>query len=631
MCGVAGIVRFLPADAPPGPDIEDAWLDALDAGIRHRGPDGQGRFRDHATTADGSRVHVALVHRRLSIIDHAGGGQPMVVRGDRGDRVAVAFNGCIYNHRPLRAELQARGHAFGTDHSDTEALAIGVRAWGERVAERLDGMYAVAAWDSRHARLLLMRDPAGEKPLYLAPLGPGTLAFASTVPALVGCMRRAGAEVRIDGVGIAMWLKHGSWDRLPLNVLEAQPGGVYVIASAAETRAPIPRVLVRPFEPSDGRIAPAEVRRALEEAVESRLEADVPLGCFLSGGVDSSVVAALAQRSLRERGQRLRTFHVRMPDADFDEAAYADLVAQHIGSDHAELPCEASAADDLRALIAQMGLPFGDSSLLPTTWVNRAARREVAVALGGDGGDELFGGYDRYRAADLLRAHPVARRALALAGSVVGPLLRGRAERAAAAARWRGYFDVLSIFTTPSMHALLGRGEAERLMTAGYAGVAEPRDPRREDFGRYLPQDLMRKVDTASMHAPLEARSPLLARRLVRLVLAADRHAVAPNGVPKGLLRSIARELVPARAVDRRKMGFAVPLGRWLRSDFGALRSLMRDALGAPGAFDTLGLPIDRATVARWMDEHDRGSHDHGQRLYALTTAALWARWLTRT
>ncbi|MBL8990367.1 MAG: asparagine synthase (glutamine-hydrolyzing), partial [Phycisphaerae bacterium] len=483
MCGVAGIVRFVPAGAPPGPDIEDAWLDALDEGIRHRGPDGQGRFRDHATAPDGSRVHVALVHRRLSIIDHGGGAQPMVRRGPDGRRIAVVFNGCIYNHRDLRAELRSSGHGFTTDHSDTEALAAGIEAWGDRVADRLDGMYAAAAWDSERTCLLLTRDPAGEKPLYLAPLGPGTLAFASTVPALTACVRFAGGRVRIDPVGAAMWLKHGYWDRLPLNVLEAQPGATYVIDSAGAAERPEPRRRVSPYAPGAPEPHGADVLRQLDAAVASRLEADVPLGCFLSGGVDSSVVAALAQRTLRERGQRLRTFHVRMPDAEYDESVFAALVAEHIGSDHEELDCEPRAAEDFRRLIAQVGLPFGDSSLLPTAWVSRAARRAVTVALGGDGGDELFGGYDRYRAAALLRAHPAARRVLAAAGALLGPALRGRAERAAAAARWRGYFDVLSIFTTPSMHALLGRGEAERLMTAGYAGVAEPRDPRREDFG----------------------------------------------------------------------------------------------------------------------------------------------------
>jgi asparagine synthase (glutamine-hydrolysing) len=636
MCGIAGIVRRIEAGRkvpPPGVSIPEAWLDQLDRGVAHRGPDGQGRFRGRAAAPDGATVDVALVHRRLSILDHAGGGQPMVSERP-GGTVGVAFNGCIYNHRELRRELAGLGHAFATDHSDTEVLVHGTREWGAGLARRLDGMYAYAAWDQARATLVLARDQAGEKPLYLWWLGEGLLAFASTMPALVACAREAGNEIEIEPRTTLMWLKHGYWPRVPLGTGEAPPGVVYALGPG-------------PIEGPQGGIAwhervdpcPAagdptislhegEALALLERAVTSRLEADVPIGCFLSGGVDSSVVAALAQKAMRASGRTLKTFTVKMPDARMDETPYANMVAEHLGTEHAVLECRASAADDLVKLIEQLGLPFGDSSILPTHWVSAAARRHVTVALGGDGGDELFGGYKRYRVNSLMHRLRGPLRATRWLPEWAVRGLGGNLARVATAARCHGYDDILSIFRTPQLRRLINRRLVDQVLEEQYRGRRVGGDARLDDFGVYLPCDLMRKVDTAAMSVALEVRAPMLARELVASALRASLGDVEAGEGRKGLLRRIARGLVPPEAVDRKKMGFGVPMGRWFREDFGGLRTLLRDRLASAAPFPGVPLEFDRRALERLVDDHMSGRRDHAQRLFALVSLSVWAEWL---
>lgn len=658
MCGLAGILAAHPGAAPSTDLIPKAWLDVLEAAIAHRGPDGRGRFRDH-TLHRGHRVEVALVHRRLSILDHGGGAQPMlaalpgvtsppgharVLRGRPGepadytraggtDLLAVAFNGCIYNHQPLRRDLQAAGHVFASDHSDTEVLLHGTRAHGPRLPDRLDGMYAYAVWSNARGELTLARDPAGEKPLYFtrwSAEGVTFVAFANVPAALLALRRAAGVRTVPDPLGVALWLKHGYWPVMPVaDLVEAAPGAAYVLnAESAWPPEPVARVtLHRQDPPNNLALGPSSLTPLLERAVTSRLDADVPIGCFLSGGVDSSIVAAFAHRALAAAGRRLLTFNVKVPDARLDESPFARMVAEHLGTEHIELDCKASAADDLTRLIAQLGLPFGDSSLLPTHWVSAAARRHVTVALGGDGGDELFAGYDRYRVNTLLYR---LRAPLALARAapdwLPGLGLGGNLGRVATAARHAGYDDILTILHTPQMHALLGHDIARPLLRRAYADRAPFADARLDDFGRYLPLDLMRKVDTASMAVALEVRAPFLDRGLVAAALATPLGAIYAGEGRKGLLRKVARTLVPPPAIDRRKAGFGIPMGRWFREDFAGLRTLLRDTLDRPGAFDAAGLSIRPAALRALMDEHFRGRRDHGQRLYTLLVTALWAR-----
>ncbi|MGH7130800.1 MAG: asparagine synthase (glutamine-hydrolyzing) [Phycisphaerales bacterium] len=674
MCGIAGIVRItLAADAaarrhaltrPHTDAIPETWLDILDASIRRRGPDGQGRFRDRAIRGDGAIIDVAIVHRRLAILDPACGAQPMVsqvARGDHasspefgllplpllfngkphdavsyrpldptGDLVATAFNGCIYNHRSLRTELQAFGHIFASDHSDTEVLLHGTRQWGERLHEYLDGMYAYAVWSRRDASLLLARDPAGEKPLYVAALEPGVCAFGSSPAGLLKVTHATGAPVTIDQSGLILWLKHGYWPRMPVaGLTEITPGTCHrfetdgprhvstTSRSAASTTAPFDA---------------ARVESLLDAAIDSRLDADVPIGCFLSGGVDSSIVAALAHRAMLRHGRRLRTFTVQMPDARMDETPFANAVAAHLGTDHAVLACRQTGAADLESLIAQLGLPFGDSSLLPTHWVSAAAREHVTVALGGDGGDELFAGYNRYfaqRAMHRLRVLNPALRALP-AWSV--RLLHGNLARVANAARNNGYHDILTIFRTPQLRELVPSRDLDAILRDAYAPRPVESDARHDDFAHYLPEDLMRKVDTAAMAVALEVRAPLLSRSLVDAALGAPLSAVEAGEGRKGLLRQVARHLVPPQAVDRRKQGFGVPVGRWFRSDFGGMRTLLRDRLGSREPFGppSLGINIHLPKVRKLLDDHAAEHQDHGQRLYMLLVLSLWTDTLAK-
>jgi asparagine synthase (glutamine-hydrolysing) len=644
MCGIAGILRVHSGGGevpPPRVAIADQWLDLLDAHIAHRGPDGSGRFRDRARRADGAVIDIALVHRRLSIIDRDGGAQPMVaaaadVVGRTYNAAAVVFNGCIYNHRELRRELESLGHHFTTDHSDTEVLLHGQRAWGDvGLASRLDGMFAYAIWEREHAELVLARDRAGEKPLYEAELAPGIYAFASTAAALIVLHERLRSEgvvrtpLKPQPGGMAEWLRYGGsltpmLGRLQeLDVGVVARYGLHDLADGARTsfaqRTPFEKLPNRGDGPP---LTSDSLDAMLRSAVVSRLEADVPLACFLSSGVDSSLVAAMAQRELGS----LATFTVRMPDVRYDESEAAASVARALGTRHETLPCEASPAADLIALIEQLGLPFGDSSLLPTHWLSRAVRRAAPVALSGDGGDELFAGYERHAAArwiarfgGMLRGIPRA------VGAGAHPTSRwSKLVRLGDAAR-DGYQELLAIFP---------RIELEQLVEGAGPLLPPPMlidDAPRHDFRWYLSGDLMRKSDTASMAVALEVRSPLLATGVVRAALATGLESLTPGGRRKGLLREVAARYVPREVVDRRKMGFAIPVGEWLRSDFGGMRALMMDLIGEratdPFPEELLGLRIRRSCVAALVREHQEGVRDHSQRLYMLTVLAIWCRW----
>ncbi|MEO1129011.1 MAG: asparagine synthase (glutamine-hydrolyzing) [Planctomycetota bacterium] len=650
MCGISGILAVTQEQRSV---IPEAWLDVLEDAMAHRGPDGRGRFRDH-TSSGSRRTEVALVHRRLSILDHGGGAQPMVSAPARGtpmgdaarflhakpgerpsytevagaDLQAVVFNGCIYNHRGLRRSLEEKGHAFTSDHSDTEVLLHGTREFGDGLADALDGMYAFAVWS--RGVLTLARDPSGEKPLYVTRWMAGEtefFAFSSVAAGLLALRKVAGVGNLPDPRVAAMWLKHGYWHEMPVrDVMEVGPGVTSVIPGAWPLEA---RTTLEVRPPDDRALTTGSVLPMLEQAVASRLEADVPIGCFLSGGVDSSVIAALSQKALASHGMRLRTFNVKMPMERMDESPYARAVAEHLGTEHMELTCNVSAAKDLVTLIGQLGLPFGDSSLLPTTWVSAAAREHVTVALGGDGGDELFGGYDRYmlnRKLHRLRGPlSIMRR---MPRWMRGVRLGGDLGRITTAARHGGYDDILTILRTPHMHALLGSDAAEAFMYESYGAWQSFADARQDDFRRYLPMNLMRKVDTAAMSVALEVRAPMLERSLVGAALSAPMDAVLAGEGPKGMLRQVARTLVPREAIDRKKAGFGVPLGLWFREDFAGLRSLLHDTLESPGAFDATGLDVQTSAVAQLVDEHMRGRRDHGKRLYALLVLSLWSRLL---
>jgi asparagine synthase (glutamine-hydrolysing) len=685
MCGIAGVIKIHdPQDGPPPPPLEaipEAWLDILDESIKHRGPDGQGRFRDRAVREDGTVVDVALVHRRLSIIDHTGGHQPMVHDGEylRPDLtyqpgetpiiasevepdkplIAVVFNGCIYNHRELRTELEGQGYVFETDHSDTEVLVHSWSSWlpgwqRPALTRWLNGMYAVLFWDRKNGVLNARRDPFGEKPLQSY--------FAIDLATTVHCSSRTAFEKLprspfpdLDDSQILpkttpflpAWIRHG-WRNQ------------YDQSSWCRDVRPACDVPNRPEEPvlashfgstawlsqshEENALSTEQVDQLLRDAVVRRLESDVPLGCFLSGGIDSALIANYASVAMGN----LRTFTVRMPDARFDESEYAQITAEHLGTDHSTLECDPDPAADLVGLIEQLGQPFGDSSLLPTYWVSRAARDVVKVALAGDGGDELFCGYQRHQAPDLIDKLPFGHKLIPLG------LLPDRDQKSnqSKLRRLLGVARLPAASLGPELNAVFPRSDLLRLVReptsdwdvidALNALETRAMTARGWDVAEYLTGDLLRKTDTASMAVGLEVRCPFLDPKLAEAALRTPINILMPNGERKGLLKQVARKHLPDHIVDRPKQGFAIPIGEWFRNDYGGMRQLLYDHLHSADPFPGLaeaGVELNMKFVERMLREHDAAGvksinpwhgRDHSQRLYVLLVLSIWAKWLDR-
>ncbi len=592
--------------------------------VRHRGPDGEG-MSHHG--------RCSLVHARLSVIDLLSGQQPMhITRRDDREPLHLVFNGEIYNHHALRRKLQRRGHVFVSDHSDTEVLLYGYRQWGEELPKHLHGMFAFVIWDEDTRTLFMARDRTGKKPLYLRQTSEG-LRFGSLIPAvLVGGERPA-----IQRGSLLTFLRYGYpfGEGLLEGVTEVPPAHWIRVREGR-------RVIERYWQPppiskSSTRLGVVDgLREVLTEAVDARLESDVPLGCFLSGGIDSSVVAGLAQQRLSERGgDRLRTFSVRVPGAAYDESETAREVAAHIGAEHTVLEARPDdIAGDLRHLMTLTGDPTADSSILPTYWLCRAAREHVTVALSGDGGDELFGGYDRYRAMRLLRRHgwwlshlPSGlfsdRRPRSLPARVRRLLEAAKSSRKPAA----HYHDMIHLFRDDQIRALMpGLIETEPIDAPQVPDWPGTHDrvhaAMRWDLMHYLPHVLLRKVDRASMAVALEVRCPLLDTQVCDLAGHLPDPVLMPGGCPKGVLRQLASELVPGWVASLPKKGFAIPLSDWLRGDLagpleGALRGQGLSAIG-----------LETAPGLAWFEEHRAGKRDHSHRLFALWQLALWAEGL---
>ena len=674
MCGIAGVLRIHePGQAPhPLEAIPEAWLDVLDEGIKHRGPDGQGRFRDRAIRPDGTVVDVAFVHRRLSIIDHAGGHQPMVHDGERlrpdltyqpGEApklahelcpdkplVAVVFNGCIYNQHELRTELTQQGAWFETDHSDTEVLVHGWRVWGMYMQDQLDGMYAALLWDRSTGQLADVTDLAGQKPLY-ANQEDQTWLWTSVLTPLAHQQLGLEGQHSVYLPGFRWWLRDGAFSIPTIPAFKHGPGEWHLLPPSplrgGTLRRPTHTMATRSvrlpernesgvkFLGSRKRDAVLRLPEVLKDSVCSHLESDVPLGVFLSGGIDSGLIAAIAKRELPD----LKTFTVRMPDVRFDESEAAAETARVIGTNHTTLDCDPNPAADLVHLIEQLGLPFGDSSLLPTYWLCSAAREHVKVALGGDGGDELFGGYRRHAIAPALnRWHRLLKMVPCSLMSRRTPGSRGESlSRLLIAARHGGYEELPAIFQTPDLRRLAKSIDG---CDPGFDTFSVIADPLRHDFKHYLPNDLLRKTDTASMAVALEVRAPFLARELVEAAMRTPLDVLMPNGERKGLLKQVARKYLPDHIVDRPKQGFAIPIGKWFREDYGGLRQLLYDHLESADPFPGLGdagVEISMGFVRQMLREHDAAGEksinpwhgrDHSQRLYMLLVLSIWAKWL---
>ena len=619
VCGICGLVR--PAEARS----DDAAIvrAACDA-IRHRGP-------DHGATAPLGRC--TLGYRRLRVIDLATGDQP--VTNELGD-VVVVFNGEIYNYRSLREELERQGHEL-TGTGDTPALPHLYEQHGDAFVQHLDGMFALAVWDRARQRLLLARDRFGKKPLLWTQLPDGTVAFASELKALLAFpgVRR---EIDLERLDAYLALGYVPGDRTALDGINRLPPGCTLgVENGRVTMSRYWRLEAQSRQLRD-EVWIEAVREGVFSAVRKRLVADVPLGVLLSGGIDSSVVvAAMAQQT----SEPVRTFSVGFPEPRYDERVHARAVAERYGTIHEELLVEPDAAALLPRLADAYDEPFGDSSALPTFLVCEHARQFVTVALVGDGGDEVFGGYERYRAharAERLDRLPAGVASLGARG--IRLLRSARTEPRSAPFRAARFLDtagldpaerygrLMQLFPPPLRERLWTEDAHDRIgqlattgSLLGPARAAGISGLQLTDVDTYLPGDLLFKADIASMASSLELRAPLLDHELAELALGLPDHLRLDGATGKVALRRAFAADLPPEILARGKAGFGVPVARWFREE---LRDLAGDVLLGPAA---RGRGQFRpAAVEALLTEHSSGSADHGARIWALLMLELWQR-----
>jgi asparagine synthase (glutamine-hydrolysing) len=625
MCGICGVVH---RDGAPA---SGEALDAMNRRLFHRGPDSGGVVLDGA---------IALGNRRLAILDPRTPAAALPMTSLDG-RFTLAYNGEIYNHPDLRRRLAARGAVFHTG-SDAETLIEVMRAADSPHAGllALEGMFAFALWDRQARTLLLARDRVGEKPLYLYDDG-ALFAFASEIKALLAhpaAVRRSSLSDPGSPV-LAHYLGFGGLPapETAFAHVTMLPPGHFVIVRPTERTVSPPSPYWQPTRPGadqpiDPREAVARIRSALDEAVRRTLLSDVPLGAFLSGGIDSGIITALMRQ---HSSGTVRTFSIGFSgDASFDETPYARRAAEHLGTEHTAFTVQPEAVTLLPRLVWHHDQPFADSSAIPTYLVSRLAREHVTVALTGDGGDEAFAGYERFHAAAVRRRlRAVPRGAWGAAATLLAGMPEGtgyynllkRARRFAASAAQPpalAYFDLVRIFSAEQVRALTGCADDPAGMWVAGRTAADPDldDLLLLNLTTYLPDDLLIKTDRSSMAASLEARAPFLTAPVLEAAWALPADLKLRGGVTKWVLRQVARDLLPADLIDRPKHGFGVPLGAWLRADMEAVRAV----LYSPEA-RARGL-LDARAVEQLIDEHASGRRDHAGRLWALLTLEWWHR-----
>lgn len=626
MCGIAG---FFALDGAPR--TMPGVLDAMCTAMTHRGPDDQGTLE---------RGPVGLGMRRLSIIDVGGGHQPIA---NEDGSVWVVFNGEIYNYPELQETLTARGHHFAT-RSDTEVIVHLYEDHGEDFVKHLNGMFAIALWDAKREKLILARDRMGEKPLYYTTIE-HQLLWGSELKCLLA---HPAVPRRLSLPALSRYLQF-EYVPAPHSILEGVhklPPAHLLVAERGETRVfPYWRLDLTPSAgaPTEAE-ALEELKERLDAAVRRRLLSEVPLGVFLSGGIDSSTIAALAAR---HAPGRLKTFSIGFTDPSFDESAHARAVARHLGSDHHEDVLSPSRlielVPDLTKLLDE---PFGDASVMPTYMLSRFAREHVTVALGGDGGDELFAGYPTYQAQKLALVYD----------ALPGPLraLVGGAGRLAAGAlpvstrnlsldfklkKFTGALDAPALERHLRWLGSFSPAEQEGLLSVEVRAALADDDLYREaravwgasasndaiarylhlDASTYLPDDILVKVDRASMATSLEVRAPFLDHTLVEFVAGLPSHYKLHGLTTKHLLKRAAADLLPPQILNRPKKGFGIPVARWFQ---GELRGMMLDVF-APARLREAGL-FEVSAVQKLVKEHLDGTRDHRKPLWTLFMFELW-------
>jgi len=621
MCGFAGEFLFNHNHA----DVELARRMARR--LIHRGPDAEGHFLS-------SDKRCAIGFRRLAVIDPAGSHQPMTLPDGS---LVVAFNGEIYNFRRLRDELCAEGAVFRTA-GDTEVLLHLYARHNTDMLHHLEGMFAFVLYDVAAGRLMLARDRLGQKPLWYAVLD-DRIVFASEAKAL---LEHPGVPKAIDGTSI---IYYASMGYVPCprgafaSVRKLQPGCLLL----ASTQAEAARQYWAPSPDSADRSAHEQIkllRERLDRAVAERMVADVPLGALLSGGVDSAVVVALMSRHAGRAGG-VRTFTAGFDDQEFDERADARRVAEHCGTDHRELVVRVEPAGVLDRIVEMYDEPFADSSALPTWAICHAAREHVTVALTGDGGDEAFAGYDRYRAMYLADALGPGQYALLRAACLPIRLVAPHHERS----RLRRFLRFMDACLRPpasryfAYRRLFGPEGLSRLLTAEFLEGMDVHGPEEwfcqlyeqfdtdsevtraqlHDLSTYLPDDLLVKADIASMASSLELRSPMVSAGVVRLGLSLPTEMKLGRRRGKRVLRAAFGDMLPPQVFRRSKRGFGVPLARWLREDM--LEEMQQTLLDK--GFLERGIVRPEAVVGL-INDHVARRADHGHRLWALLVLARW-------
>ena len=624
VCGIAGV---LGNDGNERAAVERI-CEAMARTIRHRGPDDAGTWLDPG-------VGIGLAHTRLSVVDLSPAGhQPM---HSACERYVIVFNGEIYNHKALREELvgdDPQKHWRG--HSDTETLLACISSWGiEKTLDSLVGMFAFALWDRRENALTLARDRMGEKPLYWGWCG-GTMVFASELEAFHAW---PGFEKTVDRDALALLLRH-NYIPAPYCIyrgIEKLCAGHYVQIRPGQTRRELaPKAywslkssvefgLAHPFVGTEIEAADLLESR-LSESVGLQMLADVPLGAFLSGGIDSSTVVALMQR---QTSRPVKTFAIGFDEPGFNEAEYAKQVAAHLKTDHTELYVGAEEALSVIPKLAQIySEPFADSSQIPTFLVSELARSQVTVALSGDGGDELFGGYTPYQFAPklwrLVGKLPLALRQLAvnlLAGGRLPDKLHKLLSVLPAQNREAFYFLLVSHWTNPEKVVMGARETATIFNSATRWPAVDSFEHRMMalDTQQYLPDDILVKVDRAAMANSLETRIPLLDHRVVQLAWQLPLRFKIRQGQGKWLLRQVLFRHVPRELIERPKQGFAVPLGQWLR---GPLRD-WAEALLEERRLQREGFFHVNPVSALWQ-EHLSGKRDNALKLWSILMFQAW-------
>lgn len=620
MCGIVGIVEN--SDALVDQAIVSRMCDA----ISHRGPDDDGFYFSEG---------VGLGMRRLAIIDVTGGQQPI----HNQDRTAwIVFNGEIYNYRELRDQLEQLGHTFYTN-SDTEAVIHAYDQYGADCPKHLRGMFAFAIWDERARELFLARDRVGKKPLLYSKVN-GKLIFGSEFSAL---LLHPDISRDIDTEAIHHYLSFMCVPA-PLTAYRAirklEPGHS-LRWRKGEIR------IERYWQPDFSKkidISEEEAgERAIEilrDAVKVRLMSEVPLGAFLSGGIDSSAVVALMSQ---ESSEPVKTFSIGFEEQDFSELHHARRIAEHVGADHHEFIVRPDALEVLPLLVEHYGEPYADSSAIPTYYVARETRKHVTVALNGDGGDESFAGYERYAAMRL--AEKYHRIPAVLRDSLVHQAIRlipssetkrsrvrdvKRFLEAASLPKVERYLRWVSVFDTSAKESLYSANFLHETQSIRAADLLAPWFARANgtgivdaalltDLNTYLPNDLLVKVDIATMAVSLEARSPFLDHHLIEFAASLPEKLKLRGMTTKYLLKRVLKKLLPAENLDRRKMGFGVPIGHWFR---GKLQPLLRETVLSEKALNR-GL-FKPEEVRQLVELHTRGERDNSHRLWTLLMLELW-------